>query len=149
MSYRPQQNYNSHPGLPPERPRLTFLTRDAEMVYRTRKIVTDNTGPVSDSGWSGWFTNFGVTSVIATDLVGRFGSSWTKVECKIETAAGIGRPRKLIWRNRITNGTTGAHTYTSDEEKLFLPGDTFEVLLDAPNGNYLRLWSGAILVIAD
>lgn len=149
MSWRTVQNYNSHPGAPPSRSQVMILTRDRETLARSRIIVTDNSGTVSDSGWGGW----GSTSVgvdwISTAMAARFGGSWTKIECFIETAAGIGRPWKLVWRMKITDGTTFAVSYTSDEEQLLKPGDSLTITIDAADGTYQQLGSAAALIIAD
>lgn len=149
MSWRRVQNYNSHPGAPPPRTQIKVLTRNRATLARSRTIVTDNTGPVSDSGWGAWGSVGVELGWISLGLMARFGSSWIKTECLLETKAGIGRPWKLLWRYKIIDGTTSAVSYSSEEEQLLLPGDSLSILLDAPDGNYLQLGSGAALIIAD
>lgn len=149
MSWRTLQNFGSHPGAPPPRNQLTFITRDRFTLARTRRIETDNSGPVSDTGWSDWGAVGVGLSWLDTGIAARFGSSWNKIEFMIETAAGIGRPWKVVWRKKVTNGTTGAITYTGDEEQLLLPGSSFSILIDATSGTYQQFVSGLALVIAD
>ncbi|MHB1079825.1 MAG: hypothetical protein ACYC67_10500 [Prosthecobacter sp.] len=149
MSWRTIQDYNSHPGAPARRDYLPVITRDRLTLARSRTVITDNTGPVSDTGWGDWGSVGVDLSWIYSSEIGRFGSSWTKVDCMIEVAAGIGRPWQLLWRYKLRDGTTFAESYSAEESKLFLPGDSLTITLDAPDGSYLSLGSGAALVIAD
>lgn len=149
MSWRTVQNVGSHPGAPPRRDALTIITRDRLTLARSRRIETDNTGVVSDTGWGAWGSAGVDLGWVDFGLAARFGSSWVKFDFMIETTAGIGRPWKVIWRKKITDVPTFAVSYTSDEEQVLMPGDSLTITIDATNGTYQQFGTGVVLVIAD
>ena len=118
-----------------------------ETLVRLRTIITTD-ADVTDSGWGDW-NSFISVDWLLPGYASRFGSSFTKTECLIEVADGIGRPWKLIWRDMITDGTTFDVSYSSENEQLFLPGTTASVTYDAADGTYLQFGTGAALVPAD
>lgn len=126
------------------------VTVNRMTLARVRTITTTNVDS-TDSDWSPWgYVN--VAEGLDWLLPGystTAGSSFTKTEVMIQTAAGIGRPWKIIWRDRITNHSTGVVTYSSDDEQLLLPGDSASRLYDAADGTTLQLESAAVLIPAD
>lgn len=142
-------DYGGHPGAPPRRDALQAVTVNRETLMRIRSIQTDSSGGTSDSGWSDW----GVYGVGVDWLLPGYsvtaGSSWVKIELLIEVAAGIGRPWKIIWIDKITNNLTGAVSYSSESSQVFHPGDSASVLYDAANNTTQQIWTAAALLPAD
>ena len=114
-TWRTHTDYGGHPGAPPPRGYLPEVTTGRLTLIRIRNVVTTNIGS-TDSGWSDWVTYSVGVDWLLPGYSTTAGSSFTKTECFIEVASGIGRPWKLIWRRKITNTITSAVTYGSDEE---------------------------------
>ena len=149
--WRTFTNYNSHPGAPPRRDYLKEVTTGRMTLARMRTIQTDSSGTTIDSGWGAWgYVNVAIgIDWLLPGYSSTAGSSWVKTEVLIETAAGIGRPWNIIWRNQITNTIPSAVTYSTDEDQLLMPGDAASRLYDAANNTILQFESAAVLIIAD
>lgn len=147
MNWRTQTNYNSHAGAPPRRRQLRPVHVGRSMLARIRTIQTYNSGSPTDSGWSSW-GNYDLGWLIS-GYGTRAGASWTKTEYFIDVAAGIGRPWKILWIDKVTNNSTGAVSYTSEQSQVFVPGSSASVMYDAVDGTTLRLHSALVLIPAD
>ncbi len=146
--WRTLVNYGGQAGAPPVRAWLMSVSVNRDTLMRIRSIQTNNAGLTDDSGWSVWGA-YGVgVDWLLPGYSSTAGSSWVKTEVLIEVAAGIGRPWKIIWTDKITNNLTGTVSY-ADHEQMFMPGTSVSILYDADNNTTLQLYTAAALTPAD
>ncbi len=136
--------------MPPERPLLRTVTVGRATLSRYKLVQTTDAG-TTDSGWSDWGSDAGPGSFawFSSGFASKSddGSSFTKMEFMIETAAGIGRPWQLCWRMYITDSE--GSSFGDTQSLLLLPGDSGSVVFEAGAGEYVYLDSAATQVIAD
>lgn len=150
MDWRLYSNINSHPSPPPVRPLMPRVRccDDAKLTLARVRTLTTFIGGSTDSGWTDWeyFTpTYWMAVGFAINAPGNVQTS----EHRIEIAAGIGRPWKIVWIDKITTVPGGVVSYSSPQEQIVKPGDSFTVNYSAASNTQLEFYSALLLIPAE
>lgn len=107
--------------MPPVRTRFVepILPGRSSSMYRARVQIYSTDGD-TDTGWSSWeIGRYGGTYVNVINYAGAVSSADISVEI-----ANLGRPYKLVWRDRIDPRPSGTPTYEIHDQ-IFVPGGSY------------------------